>query len=236
MKKITMLLLALSLLLCISASAEDLGVQPLGGNSQDAVPIYVEDMQLEKQYNIPGYARVTPLGFQYVDFFGQFERGCAGSLKTTPKNTGLLLRSCSSNGSVGDYYADMKWVQSTKNYEYAWLALDIVNMHHEPHAYMSEIKVVCVYDNEYEFVGWVRQLDYNTSVRIRPYYETGAVIDFIPSYSPVIQPADEFAPGMLTTAHYIIGCTLPNAVVEGEEPLRMEITIGEHFFVYHIRK
>ena len=36
--------------------------------------------------------------------------------------------------------------------------------------------------------------------------------------------------------HYLFGCKLPNAVVNGSEPLSMKITMDGNEFTYHMRK
>ena len=99
---------------------------------------------------------------------------------------------------------------------------------------MEEAKVVYIFDNQYEYVGWIRQYDMDAGRN--NYVYTSRTDRKKTVYYPYIQPADELPIDMVGTGHYIFGCTLPNAVVEGEEPLRVEITLGEHFIVYYIRK
>ena len=52
----------------------------------------------------------------------------------------------------------------------------------------------------------------------------------------VIDPADNFEIDPMYSGHYVFGCTLPNAVVNSEKPLRMVITIDGNELTYNIRK
>ena len=52
----------------------------------------------------------------------------------------------------------------------------------------------------------------------------------------VLDPEDAELTSMMYTCHIVFGCTLPNAVVQGKEPLRMEIKLGDNDLTYHIRK
>ena len=50
-----------------------------------------------------------------------------------------------------------------------------------------------------------------------------------------LDPADEQPIDMVYTGHYVFGCTLPTAVVNGSEPLSMVIDLGGNELTYNIR-
>lgn len=232
MKKLWILLAALSLLVCFGASADDLDCHPVEGDTPAYTPAYLDDVELGTTYEIPWYGRLTPVSFEFVDRFVQYEAGCVGQTERVGRDTGNLLRYSEPGGGLySTYYTKIKWMLSGEDADFAYFVFDIVNLQRGEHSYMPEIKVVAVFDNQYEFGGWVRQFDNE--------YEVGGAVFWDETRyvmcDPAIQRGDEIPIGMLGTGHFIIGCTLPNMVVKGTEPLRLEVTIGEHFLVYNIR-
>lgn len=236
MKKFWILMAALCVLFCTGAMAEDLGVQIVAGETTSE-PTYLDDVQLEGRYDIPGYARVLPVKFEFVDKFTQFDKGFAGDVsdvKNAQDGNRLVYVDYYRDSDGVNYYQNIRWMRSRSNTQFALFQVDLVNLHKDAYTFMGEVKVVYVFDNQYEYVGWVRQ--YDTDAHCNNYVYTSSSKSTKTTYYPYIQPADELPIDMVGTGHYIFGCTLPNAVVEGEEPLRVEITLGEHFIVYYIRK
>ena len=137
----------------------------------------------------------------------------------------LKLNACS--------FADKLWHLDGKGYsgsgdkyvyksgadaEYLLLQIGIVNTGMEPRRYLPGVAVKAVSAGRYEFEGWAHQYDWNKSK------------------DSVLPEALNFEIGMMYEGHYVFGCTLPNAVVNGDTPLRIELTIGGHRFVYQVRR
>ena len=234
MKKLFALVLACLLLMSGAALAEDLGVQLLDTTQGNMEVMSLDDMQLETEYKIDGYAKVIPRTFAFVDSFSQYAKDRAGD------NAAEGLHNAGSDRVIGyvydgdgwaDYFQHIYWNESGELAEFAWLTMDLVNLQKTDIAYFDQIQVKAVFDDEYEFGGWVRQMNYNYNQFVyRRYYDK--------PYAPiaVLDPENEETVGMLYTGSFVIGCTLPNQVIEGKEPLRLEITLGGNDLTYHIRK
>ena len=106
--------------------------------------------------------------------------------------------------------------------EYGILKIDITNTSKQPKDFLQNISVKVVYDDEYEYSGFAYQYDYNKSKESILYSSNSS--------------NNYFAIDPMYIGHYLFGCTLPNTVVESKKPLRMEISIDENDFTYHIRK
>lgn len=246
MKKIISLFLALLLLFaCSVTTAEDLGVQIIGGKDEVPEVLNWEDMVLGETYIIGGYARVKPLSFEYVDVFPQYLKGYAGDNSVAEWGhdpTDPLVRYGSYNWSNVYYYNSIQWVTSGKNADFVWFLVDLTNMQKESYKFMENCSVKVVFDDEYEYKGWIRQLNYDYDTERAE--DSGRTNEDHPKadeeYGTFIRAAistdDEQAIDMVYTGHYVFGCTLPNEVVSGKEPLRMEIQIGKSEVIYNIRK
>lgn len=237
MKKRMMLLFAMTMMMvpAASVSAEDLKMRLIGGEEAETVSQNLDDMQLEETYEIPGFVRVQPLSFEYRDSFEEYAVGMNGNNEYSRDDEGgqTYWGVQYLGGAVDTYYDYIYHEESGTNEEYACLQVDITNLQQEEAVFMdpenTQIKVV--FDGEYEYEGWVRQFNYDYDTE-RNYKdeEEGAMI------RAAIQPGSEEAVGKMYTGHYLFGCTLPNAVVNGQEPLYMVITINGYEMTYHIRK
>jgi len=232
MKKFLALLMVLALTMG-SAMAMDLEIQMIGGPEAAMVPVSLDDMQVGTTYTIDGYAKVTPKDFRFVDYFAQFNQDADYKSTGRPYNPdGSFV---GYEGKKGDYirgYNQASWMDSGLNADFMWLQLDVTNAQKTGVNFMEEIAVKVVYADEYEFAGWVRQanFDYNTSVMRNHWEDNGGPF-------AVIHPENEETVNMMYTGTFIIGCTLPNSVVEDKQsPLRIEITMGDNDLTYNIRK
>ena len=254
MKKMLSMILVISLLLgCSVTVAEDLGVQVIGGKNQEMETLNLDDMKLEEAYKIEGYATVKPLSFNYCDYFAQYNKDKNGDLTTqnvrvNESHSGLVFIKCTdSNWGKYDYVVNASWYDSGESAEYAFLMMDIVNRSKADHLFMAEASVKVIYDDEYEFAGWIRQINYDyfksVSATVFPLQQeaihTGHnPITEKPLYlkTLLLHPGMEEPVGMMYTGHYIFGCTLPNEVILSKESLRMVITLGDNELTYNIRK
>lgn len=222
MKKVVALALAAMMLLGAAvAVAEDLGVQLVGGSDDITETVSLDNMKLETTYTIDGYARVTPRVWQFTDRFYQFEKDHVGDFRD-----GGSEGNNPSNGYYYQYYKYINIMHSGENADFAWFEVDVTNLTKNDIDFTQEAEVMVIYDEDYEFVGWVRMInyDYDTST------SGGKLI------RSTLDPANSETTPMMYTAHMIFGCTLPNAVVEGKEPLRIEINLGGNELIFHIRK
>jgi len=105
--------------------------------------------------------------------------------------------------------------------DYVILYVDIINTQLVNVDFLSEVAVKAVYDGVYEYEGWYRQRNLNNTN--------------LPKKKG-INPADNFAIEPMYTGHYMFGCTLPNAVINGKKSLRLIITIDGNEITYNIRK
>jgi len=233
MKRLVALLIA-AMLLCSAAMAEDLSIQMVGGDLYTEATS-LEDIVLGASYEIDGYAEVLPQTFMFVDSFAQYNKDMAGNndQSETPDNgTWPVFSADPLANNWSYYYNQMYWNDSGTNADFAWLHIDLANLTKGDLDFTEEASVKVVYDDEYEFIGWVRQMnyDYNTIVFRGSYDEPHAP-------TAVLDPTNEEAIGMLYTGSFIFGCTLPNKVVEDKNaPLRLEIKLGESDIIYNIRK
>lgn len=211
MKKILSILLVLFMLLTASAAmAEGMGVQVIGGNEAEMQTVSLDDIQLNVAIDVPDNCSFTPTSFQYVDMLRAYKEGVY--------YVRYLNDHC-------DTYL------SGEEAEYAMLRMDILNTQTRPVDFLSEVEVKVVSDDKYEFAGWAYQYNYNNTYNTNNERElAGANKEY------VINAADRFAIDPMYTGHYVFGCTLPNAVVNGKTPLRIEITFAGNEITYNIRK
>ena len=211
MKKVLSVLLVLSMLLTASAAlAEGMGVQMIGGPDISTDPVSLDDIQIGTSVDVEGYATFLPTSFGYLDGLGAYKAG---------KN------------EVGYNFNDNNtWAESGNDAEYAVLRIDITNLNIKDKNFLEDCTIKVVYDDIYEYAGWAFQYNYDNKSYDRHAYKNEQNENY------VINEADIFAIGPMYTGHYCFGCTLPNAVVEGKQPLRMEITIDGNEITYNIRK
>lgn len=208
------------------ASAEDLGVQVIGGENE-TIPVSLDDLQINATAEIPGYADVTITCSVFTDAFLSVVKGLDNSQYDntfwyTEKEDGYV----SETKSYHYIEYDEKWWsekqvvlnESKTQAEFLMVRMNVLNKSGVSEDFISKVEVVVVFDDETKFNGWVRQYDFDLT-----------------SDKP-LNPADNFAIDPYYEGHYVFGCTLPNAVVNSDAPLRMEIKLGENELTYNIRK
>lgn len=239
MKKLLAALLLAAMLLTSAAFAEDLGVQIIGEENKASDELMLDDMKLGQSYRIDGYAIVEPLAFDYYDCFAQYELDFPGDNSHGNDHSGDSAVVYWDSGSW--YYPHACWNDSSTNADFAWLTIDLTNLRKSDVKFMEEITVKVIYDDEYEYAGWVRQFNHNyfTPVYRKAHEGKYYVVESDEKFEYTdfaLDPANEEAVGQMYTGSYVFGCTLPNAVVNGKEPLRMEIKLGNSELTYNIRK
>lgn len=227
MKRIVALFLMTAVLYMISiADAEDLGIQVIGAeNSTEAV--LLDDLQINGTAEIPGYAEVTVIGFEYADAFLSVVKGLDISeyedtfwYSTTKGDWASQTKSYHNIEFDGKYWSDKQVVlnESKTQADFAMLEVDILNKSGKPINFIEKATVKVVFDDSTEFAGWCRQYDADVCT------------------DKPLNPADNFAIDPYYIGYYVFGCTLPNTVVNSKASLRMEISIGDNELTYNCRK
>lgn len=217
---------------------DDLGVQAVGDGAElkSVEPMRFGDVTFGKSYKIDGYASITLLGFKFVNMFAQWEDGQAGSEQRRGDRTHLVYSQKLTKNNKKlygwTYYLNCSFKESGNEAEFAWLKVDVQNLQKMPTNFIKDISIKVIYDDEYEYNGWVRQFNYDyCNSEIYRYQESSLI-----GWPICLSPVDEMSINPMYKGHYAFGCTLPNFIVEDKKsPLRMVIKLGEHELTYNIR-
>lgn len=248
MKKFVLLALALALTVSMAvAGAEDLGVQVIGGPDAGSAAMSLDDLQLGTAYTLDGYAVVAPREMKTVDCFAHFgESGDYGVYQANPHSGGtntsfapVYAHSESRHRNDSWQYVDASWMDSGDSADFAWLLMDVTNLQKTSVDFTEEVAIKVVYQDDYEFNGWIRQIVYdhmeaqNGDKSLSRY---GYEKDDYPN-EIVLNPVNVEAIDMMYTGTYSFVCTLPHYVLEDKKsPLRIEIQLGDNDLTYNIRK
>lgn len=246
MKKLWVLAVLALLLVCATAAAEDLGIQIIRPDAERTA-MSLEDMQLGTEYALDGYAVVKLREAKIVDSFAQF--GEEGDYSVHQKNPydgksdtsyATVFAHSESKLQMNSWsYVDAAWMDSGESADFFWLLTDVTNLQKKSVNFVEEATVKVVYQDDYEFNGWIRQIVYdhmeyqNGDRGLSRYgYDKADYPNEI-----VMNPAMTESVDVMYTGTYAFGCTLPNYVVEDKKsPLRIEISMGGNELTYHIRK
>lgn len=211
MKKILSMLLVLSMLLGCSVAMAEMGVQVIGGPDVDSEPVSLDDVKLNTKVTIDGYGELTLTQFTYENRLLSYEAG-------------------SSINAMG--------YDSGADADFAILRADITNIAVTARDFLANCEVKCVFDDVYEYQGWVYQYNYDNKTGEYSYsrFSNGDCVGYTDAQTFVIAKDDNFAINPMYTGHYCFGCTLPNAVVNSKKPLRIVIMMDGNEITYNIRK
>lgn len=151
------------------ASAEDLGVQVIGDNNAATVAVSLDDMQFGTSYTLDGYAVVVPKELKTIECFAQFGEKEDYSVYQANKYDGNVDKSyapvyCHSESKLqfsSWRYADAAWMDSGESADFVWLLMDVTNLQKSGVEFTEEVTVKVVYQDDYEFSGWIRQIVYD---------------------------------------------------------------------------
>jgi hypothetical protein len=242
MKKLTVLLIIAMLIASLtSAYATDLGIQVIGGPEAALTPQSLDDMQLGQVYTIDGYAKVEPVEFMMADFFAQFNKDA--NYANVGGNKSANEAQVFVDKVNKDFYYNWRWYEaywndSGVNADFAWLMMDITNLQKKGVNFMENASVKVIYQDDYEFAGWVRQVNYD----YLNYGSGGRDVTRINATTArpnvvVLDPANVETIDMMYTGTYVFGATLPNSVVEDtKSPLQIIVTIDGNELTYNVRK
>ena len=216
-KRMACLALALALLTgCMATgSAENMGVQVIGGPALETEPVSLDDLKLNTDVEIDNWGIINATAFEIQDSLGSYEAG--------------YHKADSGGWTYFEYY------QSGIEADFIVLYMDILNTALIDKDYLSDVAVKVVYDDVYEYGGWAYQRNYDNSSSTNSslYSEADKGKQNIRF---AIAKTDQFPISPMYEGHYLFGCTLPNAIIESKKPLKMIITIDGNEITYNIRK
>ena len=194
---------------------DDNGVRPaifLSLDYDQATPgVKMDNVHLHERVTIPDWGTIYFTDLKVQDKLGYFEKGHTGT-------------------SERDFD---KFYSSGLEAKYVILQVSIVNRGSEPYFVPSNVSVVLEYDNNFQFRGWCYQYNHNNMFSTNTYVNGG---DFAKqNLNYVISHDDEYAVAPGKIGYYCFGCTVPNAIVNGQEPLRMIIRIEDKEITFVIR-
>lgn len=73
-KMVAMVLAMLLALSMVGAHADELGIQVIGGPNTATQTQSLDDIQVGTTYTLDGFAKVIPMEYLVVDYFGQFNK------------------------------------------------------------------------------------------------------------------------------------------------------------------
>lgn len=179
------------------AAEQDLGVVLLNPVEEENTNenVTLDDLQIGDVAEIEGFGDLTVTSFEFEDSFRYLP---------DPWN--------------------VKRKESGSETDYAVLKVKVLNTNTSAKRYLNDLSVKMIYDDKYEYQGWVFQ-----------YYINDSNTD-IAMEEEVVEREEEGDIEPMYVGYYMLGCTVPNAVVEGKAPLRMEINFGGNEITYNVRK
>lgn len=219
MKKAVIVLIVL--FLCIAGVYADiLGVQIIDTTTKDGEPVSIDNLVVGKEVEIEDYAIIKPTEFGFFDRLGYYFKGKTG---------------------VEYYWYDgSRWsfgYYTTGNEaDFAILRCDLTNTATKSKDFTKNCSVKVVYNNKYEYAGWVYQSNFNNGSDDNGYSYDLEEDKGKQNKRWAIDKEDTFSIDPMYQGHFIFGCTLPNAVINSTKPLKMVITLDGNEITYHIRK
>lgn len=175
--------------------------------ANDSEKMIFDDVTFGKNYEIKGYARVVFQEFSFIDSINVINVQKMRSRSELDEAIDAITgRQNNARGII----------RSGNERDIACLRADVLNLGKKDTKLLGTISVKVIYNDYYEYDGFVGQFDYDIS--------KNEIVEY------------EFAIGPMYAGHFAFFCILPNSVVENDDsPLRMEITIGGHKLTYNIR-
>ena len=207
-------MLCLPMVATSAAYAEGMEVTIIGGpEEEETTPVTLDDIQLNKEVTIDGYATLLPTEFEFADKLGYYRAGL-----------NYIANS-------DDYY------QSGQEADFALVRMDVTNLSTVSRDFLKDCEIKVVYDDVYEYGGWFYQSNYDNEMSDNSDLAEAYGEDLGKQNERwAIGAEDNFKIDPMYKGHYIFGCTLPNSVVQSKDPLRMEIKLGGNDITYNIRK
>ena len=136
MKKWLVIMVALLLSVSMTAQAAELGVQIIGGQTEAAETVSLDDIKIDVPVDIYGFGMINPSSYTVQDKLYRYRKG-------------------SKSGS--DTY------NSGNEAEYVLLKMDITNTTSTPKNYLADVEIKVVFQDNFEFAGWCYQYNWDNS-------------------------------------------------------------------------
>lgn len=196
-------------------AVNNMGIQMIGSPGVDITPVSLDNMKVGESVTIDGYGIITITKVKIADHMNYYNKD------STSINRSWGGASRINAGREAMFYAIM---------------VDIINLSHSPVNFLKDCSVIATYNDTYQFSGWAHQFNWNNGYDSR--ITDGGLGDDSREISKYtyINDANQFEINSMYAGHYVFGVTLPNAVIEREEPLSIVITIGGNELTYIVRK
>ena len=194
---------------------DDNGVRPaifLSLNyDQDTPGAKLSDLHMYERVTVPDVGSIRVTDCRILDQMGYFEPGHTGT-------------------SEKDFD---KFYSSGVEAKFLVVKADVTNKSNVPLRIPSIASVVVDYDQGYLYKGWCYQYNHANLFSVKTFVNKEDFAKQNENY--VISHGDEFTIVPGETGHYCFGCTMPNAIFNSNEPLRMIIDLGGNEVGYTIR-
>ena len=170
------------------------------------LPVSLDNMKIGESVTIDGFAQIVLTDVTTIDYIRNY-------------NSGITSISGWNNTTRTD---------SGPEADFCILKMDLLNLNTVPVNFIENSSVVAVYDEQYQYGGWVQQYNWDNTA-------DGSLGEDV-SKNVFIDPSDQFEISPMYTGHYVFGVTLPNAVLSSDAPLRIHITINNEELTYIVRR
>lgn len=178
---------------------------------QDTPGARLDNLHLYERVTVPGVGSIRVTDCRILDQMGYFEPGHTGT-------------------SEKDFD---KFYSSGVEAKFLVVKADVTNKSNVPLRIPSIASVVVDYDQGYLYKGWCYQYNHTNLFSVKTFVNKEDFAKQNENY--VISHGDEFAIAPGETGHYCFGCTMPNAIFDGNGPLRMIIDLCGNAVGYTIR-
>lgn len=135
MKKWLVVMVVLLLSVSMTAQAAELGVQIIGGQTEQAETVSLDDIKIDVPVDIYGFGTINPSSYVVQDRLVRYKKG--------------------SNNSETFY--------SGNEAEYILLKMDITNTTAAAKNYLADAEIKVVFQDNFEFAGWAYQYNWDKS-------------------------------------------------------------------------
>lgn len=207
MKTFILTLMVMVMLLGMGANclADDTGIMIIGGPEVEAEVVSLDDFKVGDVVDIEGYCEIELTNVTWNGVLLKYDKDMYFD-------------------TWSGYWEKLELYDPGDDAKYFRLRFNILNTQKEAHDFCEDFQdIVCTYDEEYQFGGWVRQ---NTTIK-----SEGRVLEH------VLYPSGGGYPiGSMYRGEYSVVVTLPydvyERVTERGKPLSVNFKLGENEITY----
>lgn len=139
MKRVVLVVLGL-LFVSMFCFADNVGVQMIGGPGIDSTVASVDNMKLNQEITIDGYATIKFTTAEEVDRINWYQKGYTDIFQNNWRDG---------------------WDNSGQDAQYYTIKADIINLAFAEKDFLKNCTVKIIYDDQYIFRGWCHQYNWN---------------------------------------------------------------------------